>query len=208
MKVGFIGLGNVGGKLAGSLLRNGFDLTVRDLDRDVAQGFLDKGAHWADSPRAMAEGLDGYVRVIGKGGAVDSRLLGAAAIGIDGILAPFLRHRFDNLAHRPKCAPMNGRDTQTFQAGQVLAGGVALVARERVTRKTLIQFLHLPVTGHLGENGGRADGRDLAVSFDDGLNRHGQSRTPVSVHHHAARPAGKALYRPAHGQQCLHRRLQ
>ena len=31
MKVGFIGLGNVGGKLAGSLLRNKFDLTVRDL---------------------------------------------------------------------------------------------------------------------------------------------------------------------------------
>ena len=30
MKVGFIGLGNVGGKLAGSLLRNKFDLTVRD----------------------------------------------------------------------------------------------------------------------------------------------------------------------------------
>ncbi len=28
MKVGFIGLGNIGGKLAGSLLRNGFDLTV------------------------------------------------------------------------------------------------------------------------------------------------------------------------------------
>ena len=33
MKIGFIGLGNVGGKLAGSLLRNGYHLTVRDLDR-------------------------------------------------------------------------------------------------------------------------------------------------------------------------------
>jgi len=32
MKIGFIGLGNVGGKLSGSLLRDGFDLTVRDLD--------------------------------------------------------------------------------------------------------------------------------------------------------------------------------
>ena len=30
MKIGFIGLGNVGGKLAESLLRNNFDLTVRD----------------------------------------------------------------------------------------------------------------------------------------------------------------------------------
>ena len=57
-KVGFIGLGNVGGKLAGSLLRNGIDLTVRDLDNKVAQGFLDGGAKWADSPREVAEQVD------------------------------------------------------------------------------------------------------------------------------------------------------
>jgi 3-hydroxyisobutyrate dehydrogenase len=58
MKVGFIGLGNVGGKLCGSLLRNGFDLTVRDLDKSIAQPFLDKGAHWANSPKEMAENVD------------------------------------------------------------------------------------------------------------------------------------------------------
>ncbi len=58
MKVGFIGLGNVGGKLAGSLLRNGFDLTVRDLDRSIAQPFVDRGAKWADCPRAMADTCD------------------------------------------------------------------------------------------------------------------------------------------------------
>lgn len=58
MKIGFIGLGNVGGKLAGSLLRNGFDLTVRDLDKAAAQPFLDGGAQWAESPKAMAEAVD------------------------------------------------------------------------------------------------------------------------------------------------------
>ncbi len=58
MKIGFIGLGNVGGKLASSLLRNGYDLTVRDLDRDLAQPFLDKGADWAENPRRMAETCD------------------------------------------------------------------------------------------------------------------------------------------------------
>ncbi len=58
MRVGFIGLGNVGGKLAGSLLRNGVDLTVRDLDKTIAQPFLDGGAKWADSPREMAESVD------------------------------------------------------------------------------------------------------------------------------------------------------
>ena len=56
--VGFIGLGNVGAKLAGSLLRNGVVLTVRDLDRATAQSFLDAGATWGDSPRAMAESCD------------------------------------------------------------------------------------------------------------------------------------------------------
>ena len=58
VSVGFIGLGNVGGKLAGSLLRNGVELTVRDLDRDVAQPFIDGGAAWGDSPKAMAEACD------------------------------------------------------------------------------------------------------------------------------------------------------
>ena len=58
MHIGFIGLGNVGGKLAGSLLRNGYDLTVRDLDRETARQFLDEGADWADSPREMAEACD------------------------------------------------------------------------------------------------------------------------------------------------------
>ncbi len=58
MKIGFIGLGNVGGKLAGSIIRNGFELTVRDLNRDLAEPFLATGANWADSPREMAENCD------------------------------------------------------------------------------------------------------------------------------------------------------
>ena len=58
MKTGFIGLGNVGCKLAGSLLRNDYDLTVRDLDHDAAQPFLEQGAKWADSPKQMAETVD------------------------------------------------------------------------------------------------------------------------------------------------------
>ena len=58
MRIGFIGLGNVGGKLAGSLQRNGFDLTVRDLDPAVARPFLDAGASWAGSPGEIAEDCD------------------------------------------------------------------------------------------------------------------------------------------------------
>ena len=58
MKIGFIGLGNVGGKLAGSLLRNNFDLTVRDLDESLTNSLKDLGAKVAKSPKELAEQSD------------------------------------------------------------------------------------------------------------------------------------------------------
>ena len=58
MKIGFIGLGNVGGKLAGSLLRNNFDLTVRDLDESITNSLKDLGAKVAKSPKDLAEQTD------------------------------------------------------------------------------------------------------------------------------------------------------
>ena len=58
MKVGFIGLGNAGGKLAGSLLRNGFDLTVRDLNDSLVNEFVARGASTIGSPKEMAELCD------------------------------------------------------------------------------------------------------------------------------------------------------
>ena len=58
MKVGFIGLGNVGGKLAGSLLKKKFDLTVRDLDQNLTKEFTNLGAKIAISPKELAEKVD------------------------------------------------------------------------------------------------------------------------------------------------------
>lgn len=57
-KIGFIGLGNVSGKLARSLIRNGYDVVVRDLDLDAAASFIDSGAKWADRPKDMAQMCD------------------------------------------------------------------------------------------------------------------------------------------------------
>ncbi|WP_420339871.1 NAD(P)-dependent oxidoreductase [Roseibium sp.] len=58
MHVGFIGLGNVGGKLAGSILRNGFDLTVLDLDEKLMAKFVALGAKKGHSPRQLAGDCD------------------------------------------------------------------------------------------------------------------------------------------------------
>ena len=58
MKIGFIGLGNVGSKLAGSLLRNKFDLTVRDLDKNLTKQFENLGAKVVHSAKELAEQVD------------------------------------------------------------------------------------------------------------------------------------------------------
>jgi len=58
MKIGFIGLGNVGGKLSGSLLRNKFDLTVRDLDNNLTNDFAKQGASVAKTAKELAENVD------------------------------------------------------------------------------------------------------------------------------------------------------
>ena len=58
MKIGFIGLGNVGGKLAGSLHRNKFDLTVYDLDGAITDQFKSKGVKIAKSTGDLVKDVD------------------------------------------------------------------------------------------------------------------------------------------------------
>ena len=62
--VGFVGLGNLGAKLAASLLRAGYPLSVHDLDRSAASSLLDAGAAWAETPRARASLPSGSIRLI------------------------------------------------------------------------------------------------------------------------------------------------
>ena len=70
MNIGFIGLGNVGAKLAGSLLRNGFDLTVRDLNAGAAEHLLQQGAAWADSGAGLARKCDAIITCLPSPAAV------------------------------------------------------------------------------------------------------------------------------------------
>eukprot|EP01037_Dinobryon_pediforme_P019912 gene19912-20420_t len=61
MKYGFIGLGNLGAHLAGSLVREGFDVTVTDLDKANAAELVARGAKWADDAQAVAEQVDAVI---------------------------------------------------------------------------------------------------------------------------------------------------
>ncbi|MCX7888700.1 MAG: NAD(P)-dependent oxidoreductase [Rhodobacteraceae bacterium] len=81
MNVGFVGLGNVGGKLAGTLLRNGIALKVMDLDPARVAEFVGRGAGTAATPYALADWADAVITCL------PSPAASAAVVeGQDGIL--------------------------------------------------------------------------------------------------------------------------
>lgn len=61
MKIGFIGLGNVGGKLAGSLVRNGHEVAVHDLDAELVAAFAARGASDGQSPAQLMQSCDAVI---------------------------------------------------------------------------------------------------------------------------------------------------
>ena len=61
MKVGFIGLGNVGGKLSGALIRNGIDLAVHDLDSGLVAQKCAAGARDGGSPAHLMQSCDAVI---------------------------------------------------------------------------------------------------------------------------------------------------
>ena len=54
MRIGFIGLGNMGGPMALNLIKAGHTLIVHDVRREAAARHLAQGAKWADSAHALA----------------------------------------------------------------------------------------------------------------------------------------------------------
>ena len=82
MRYGFIGLGNLGGTLAASLRRAGFDLKVHDSNPKTGKALVAAGAVWANSPRALAETVDAVFTCL-PSPAVSERVLN----GPEGLLA-------------------------------------------------------------------------------------------------------------------------
>ena len=76
MKVGFIGLGNIGNPMAGQVLGAGHALVVHDLARAAAENLLAEGAGWADSPRAAATGAEVVMTSLPSPTAVEAVMAG------------------------------------------------------------------------------------------------------------------------------------
>ncbi len=80
MRLGFVGLGNLGQHLAASILRAGFPLTVHDRDEAAARQLLDAGAAWASSPSAVAAASDSVFTCLPSPRAVADVVAGEAGL--------------------------------------------------------------------------------------------------------------------------------
>lgn len=74
MKIGFIGLGNVGTKLSGSLIRNGHDVTVHDLNADLVSAKVSQGATAGEGPAQMMRDCEVVITCLPSPAACDAVL--------------------------------------------------------------------------------------------------------------------------------------
>src|ERR1700722_4113155 len=172
--LGYVGLGAMGGLMAERLMTKGRSLTGYNRTKSKAQGLIDRGMRWADSPRAVAEASDA---TFGMG--TNSAALEAVANGPDGLLAGLgagqllidmstvspavsrvLAARVRDTGAAMVDAPVSG-SVITLQQGKlsVMVGGEASTF-ERV--KPLLEDVGPRVT-HVGPNG-------LALSMKIAIN--------------------------------------
>jgi 3-hydroxyisobutyrate dehydrogenase-like beta-hydroxyacid dehydrogenase len=81
-RIGFVGLGNMGGSMAARFLAAGYPVYGEDQDRDRARGLMHDGLEWRRTPREVAEASDVVFTSV-----PDDRVLELVASGPDGILA-------------------------------------------------------------------------------------------------------------------------
>ena len=58
MRIGFIGLGTMGGRMASRLIEAGHTLVVHDIEPSAAAELRERGAGWAESPAEVARASD------------------------------------------------------------------------------------------------------------------------------------------------------
>jgi len=81
-KLGFVGLGAMGGRVVKRLLEAGYSVTGYNRTRERAQWLLDAGMHWGETPRAVVEASDVIFTMV-----TDTKALSSVMEGAQGILA-------------------------------------------------------------------------------------------------------------------------
>jgi 3-hydroxyisobutyrate dehydrogenase-like beta-hydroxyacid dehydrogenase len=163
-KLGFVGLGVMGGNMVSRLLEKGHSVTGYNRTRSKAQGLIDRGMRFAESPRAVAEASDVSFTMV-----TNAAALAEVTDGPDGLLAGISPGKFhiDMSTVSPEVsralaakvrekgadmidAPVSG-SVITLQQGKlsVMVGG----RKETFERlKSLLLDLGPRVT-HVGDNG-------------------------------------------------------
>lgn len=80
MKIGFIGVGVMGGPMVLNLMKKGFDVSVYTRTKSKAQAVLDAGAHWCDTAAQAAQGRDVVITIVGYPKDVEEVYFGAEGI--------------------------------------------------------------------------------------------------------------------------------
>lgn len=65
MKIGFIGVGVMGGPMVLNLMKKGFDVSIYTRTKSKAEGVIAAGAHWCDTIADCAAGRDVVITIVG-----------------------------------------------------------------------------------------------------------------------------------------------
>jgi 3-hydroxyisobutyrate dehydrogenase/glyoxylate/succinic semialdehyde reductase len=82
MKIGFIGLGIMGSRMAANLQKHGHALVIFNRTREKADSLIADGSRWADSPAALASQVEVVITMLAHPAAVEE-----AALGENGFLS-------------------------------------------------------------------------------------------------------------------------
>ncbi len=140
MKIGFIGVGIMGSRMAHNVLKGGFDLVVYDTSRDAVQALVNEGANSGESPKDVASVTDVIITMLPMPSDVENVVLGVQGI-IDGvkegsiyidmstgdpILAKRIADELEKLGVAALDCPVGGGKSEAIAGSLVLmAGGEA-----------------------------------------------------------------------------------
>jgi 3-hydroxyisobutyrate dehydrogenase len=138
--VGFIGIGVMGKSMAGHLMNAGYPVHVYTRTKEKAEDLLQKGAHWADTPKEIAKNCDVIITMVGYPKDVEEIYLGAEGL----------------VAHAKEGSYLIDMTTSSPQLAQKI---------ERTAAERNIAALDAPVSG--GDIGARDAKLSIMVGGDE-----------------------------------------